>query len=115
MTTMMPSGDVTKLPKWAQDHIRSLELQNQSLASDMAQMTGTVDSPTSYSVGTETPMPLPKNATVRFQLGENSDEVINAKVQQDQGRTILVIGALTRKIIIEPTASNRIVLTTSWE
>ena len=52
---------------------------------------------------------------MRFQLGENSDEVINAKVQTDQGRTILVIGALARKIIIEPTASNRIVLTTSWE
>lgn len=105
-------GDTTKLPVWAQDRIKALENAVVAIQGEIDQMTNKVESPIAYQVGMGDLYHLPESASVRFVVGK---EIIVCSLKPERDRTVLVVGALTRKLIIEPTSSNRIVITAEME
>lgn len=102
------SGDVTKLPKWAQRRISTLERDNQALR-DERRGNWSNDGDTEVAILNypSADIPLPKRSRIVFSLGEG-DEKLQAYVRESSPgeRYLEVYGVGGRPIGVLPSSSN---------
>jgi len=102
--------DITKLPKWAQVHIRRLERDLENLKSQIADMSEGDETELSWTTNYDDWYGIPNNATIRLQM-DNGDYLELYKDSRDV--TTVRTG---RILVVTPQASNviRISSTTEW-
>lgn len=88
-----------KLPKWAQEEINALKNHISSLENQIAEMYGEKETNNWFIEGPREMHPLPKDTTVRFQIG---DDYVECHLTQDGLR----VSAWHDRIKIMPLASN---------
>lgn len=78
---MSVARDVTKLPKWAQTRIDTLERNNAYLKAVLAE--GPEDSDTFADPYSDSPRPLGKRTMIRFDVGDSSREHFDVRLEGD--------------------------------
>jgi len=109
---MTSTENITKLPQWAQDRIRVLEMRLREAQQSIAALESD-GSPTNqgsnitYSYGLDTPKPLRKGTKVRFWLGPTPQD----EIQVGFGNYgTLEVYASAAGIIVRPMAHNAVTL-----
>lgn len=102
---MITDEQMAKLPKWAQDEMKRLEMRNRELQDKVAALTDAPPSPVGWSDGIHEANNLPPRARVIFKQGEEWDETI--EVSMTQRGDVEVRSA--RAILIKPVAGNVVI------
>ena len=99
-----------RLPKWAQNHILTQEMQLRDLRSHVEELSeGPADSDTfveHYTVHPERPLGV--SPTIKFKLGEDHWDCVNIATREERrgGRKFLSVMVTGRMAYIMPQASN---------
>lgn len=104
------SGDISKLPKWAQKHIERLQRNLEDARRSNAAMQGKLEGGCSGKVYRRDLMEefkLPDDGVYCFNVGGS---IINVSIREEHGGDVLNISGYNRTLEIEPRASNSIYL-----
>lgn len=103
--------DITKLPKWAQIHIKRLERDLESLKSQITDMSDGEETELSWTANYDDWYGIPEGSTVRL-IMSNGDHLELYK--DSQGVTTIRVGGI---LVINPQAANvvRISSQSDWE
>ena len=103
---------ISKLPQWAQDHIRDLEMRLSEARAQNDALLGKVPTDVLWLSG-DRGKPLPRGSAVRFVLdpSESSSHVNHIDARVDRGELYINAG---RSLLIRPEAANTIRLSTAW-
>jgi hypothetical protein len=114
MITAPSPEQIAKLPKWAQEHIRHLEMIVRERGQHIADMNG-------QNEGTDTFVDnfgdasrrfnLPKGERITFALGPEHWNAIDVHLDRHLGQQFLQIRGRDTRIAVEPTSNNAILIT----
>lgn len=101
--------DTSKLPKWAQDHIRLLEMRVREADKRAATLFGPANTNVTWvDYGHGTKHPLPSYASVRFSLAPHG--YVEVRVERERNRVYVSAGE--ECLVVRPEATNVVTLTT---
>ena len=103
-------NDVTKLPKWAQQELKTKDAMIAHLQKTIDDMVGSDGSEADivYDMGMypDKGKPLPKHTTVRFKTGDRTHEAIEVRLARDSSNQTYVHIYSTERLTIRPNSAN---------
>lgn len=106
----MTKEQLEKLPKWAQNEIKSLEMYKKSLEQRIMQFGGEAETNT-YIIEGLNKMPIQNNAQVEFQTGDRKVNRVSVYVRKDGNIDINSDSRLGHTMVIMPRAANSFYIT----